>query len=105
MIDPRDEVVNKDDLLSDDSSDELKDLYKEFELKYQAIKRKELEKKNKQNDSTKISHETNVTVVPRSPSKIDKPVEAPKKLKKKLIYRCQTRRKRRNFYLSCTMQT
>lgn len=84
MIDPRDEVVNKDDLLSDDSSDELKDLYKEFELKYQAIKRKELEKKNKQNDSTKISHETNVTVVPRSPRKIDKPVEAPNKLKKEV---------------------
>ncbi|KAI5958804.1 hypothetical protein KGF57_002238 [Candida theae] len=84
MIDPRDETVNKDDLLSDDSLDELKDLYKEFELKYQAIKRKELEKKGKQ-VKTKPDHETgtqNVTIVPRSPSQTKKPAEAVRELTK-----------------------
>ncbi|CAD1808276.1 Primase zinc finger family protein [Candida parapsilosis] len=81
MIDPRDEIVNKDDLLSDDSSDELKDLYKEFELKYQAIKKKELEKKNKQNKSTKHAHDTSVASVPRSPSKREKSFDPPAETK------------------------
>ncbi|KAG5420543.1 hypothetical protein I9W82_002424 [Candida metapsilosis] len=80
MIDPRDEVVNKADLLSDDSSDELKDLYKEFELKYQALKKKELEKKSKQVIKDKADA-TSVPVVPRSPTKTDKPVEVARELK------------------------
>ncbi|KAL6453274.1 MCM10 Minichromosome maintenance protein 10 [Candida maltosa Xu316] len=44
MDDPRYETVVSDDVLTEDSSDELKDLVKEFELKYEKIKQKKKEK-------------------------------------------------------------
>jgi minichromosome maintenance protein 10 len=45
MQDPRDEVINSDDCLTDDSNDEVNDLVKEFEVKYAEIKRKKRDKK------------------------------------------------------------
>ncbi|KAI5962372.1 uncharacterized protein KGF55_003448 [Candida pseudojiufengensis] len=62
MIDPRDEKINDEDLLSEDSSDELKDLQKEFELRYKAIKLKEAEKKKQK--AVNLQPE-----VPKSPTK------------------------------------
>ncbi|EGW32398.1 uncharacterized protein SPAPADRAFT_138145 [Spathaspora passalidarum NRRL Y-27907] len=61
MEDSRDEVINSDDLLTEDSADELKDLVKEFEAKYEALKQqKELNKQKKQD-------KVNRTEVPKSP--------------------------------------
>lgn len=39
MNDPRDEQIDSDDVLTEDSSDELKDLVQEFELKYAELKK------------------------------------------------------------------
>ncbi|EDK45332.1 hypothetical protein LELG_03511 [Lodderomyces elongisporus NRRL YB-4239] len=48
MVDPRDNKVNDDDLLSEDSSDEYNNLVKEFELRVQKLKEKERLKRQKQ---------------------------------------------------------
>ena len=51
MQDPRDEVINSDDCLTEDSNDEVNDLVKEFEAKYAEIKRKKRDKKRSKTHS------------------------------------------------------
>ena len=47
MNDPRDEQIDSDDVLTEDSSDELKDLVQEFELKYAELKKNKALKKRR----------------------------------------------------------
>ncbi|KAI5954372.1 hypothetical protein KGF54_002147 [Candida jiufengensis] len=68
MLDPRDEEINEDDLLSEDSSDEIKDLQKEYQLKFEAIKKKAAEKK-------KRKQEVSEPEVLRSPTKTKAKIE------------------------------
>lgn len=48
MEDPREEIVNSDDCLTEDSQDEVNDLVKEFEAKLEEAKRKKRERKLQQ---------------------------------------------------------
>ncbi|RCK64974.1 Minichromosome maintenance protein 10 [Candida viswanathii] len=66
MDDPRDEVVDSDSLLTEDSSDELKDLVKEFELKYEQLKK---QKKLKKLAQKQQAERANRTEVPKTPEK------------------------------------
>lgn len=86
MNDPRDEVIESGDELTESSSDELADLQKEFEVRKQKILEKKLQKKDEQ--SRLIEKQ-----IPRSPSPpnkantpIGKPqVNAPSRLTGKII--------------------
>ncbi|KAI3402997.2 hypothetical protein KGF56_004250 [Candida oxycetoniae] len=71
MLDPRDEVANQEDLLSEDSSDEYKDLCKEFELRARAIKEKR-QKQSKQLQDELVNPQCEVQASPEK--KEPKPV-------------------------------
>lgn len=70
MNDPRDETIDSDTVLTEYSSDELKDLVKEFELKYEQLKKQKKLKKLAQKQQTKQKeHRDNQTEVPQTPEK------------------------------------
>lgn len=70
MNDPRDETIDSDTVLTEDSSDELKDLVKEFELKYEQLKKqKKLKKLAQKQQSKQKEHRDNQTEVPQTPEK------------------------------------
>ncbi|CAI5757376.1 unnamed protein product [Candida verbasci] len=73
-IDPRDETINSDDLLSEDSSDEMKDLLKEYQLKLEQLKKKKREKKEREANELKLPQ------VSRSPEKKKVEVEAERRI-------------------------
>lgn len=76
MNDPRDETVDSDDLLTEDSSDELKDLVKEFELKYEKLKKqKKLKKLARMEETSRKVHKENQTEVPQTPEKQKRTIE------------------------------
>lgn len=85
MNDPRDQQIDSDDVLTEDSSDELKDLVKEFELKYAEIKKnKALKKRRSQSPLEDMLNKKKLhqPEIPRTPEKVkvhlDKVAEEPK---------------------------
>lgn len=85
MNDPRDEQIDSDDVLTEDSSDELKDLVQEFELKYAELKKnKALKKRRSQSPLEDMlnKQKPHQPEVPRTPEKakvhLDKVIEEPK---------------------------
>ncbi|RLV94480.1 Minichromosome maintenance protein 10 [Spathaspora sp. JA1] len=81
MEDGRFDEINSDDLLTEDSSDELKDLVKEFELKYEKLKQKRKQQSQEQIDQVqgvevprspqRVAPATATTDKPKPPSHID----------------------------------
>ncbi|CAK9436890.1 uncharacterized protein LODBEIA_P14120 [Lodderomyces beijingensis] len=79
-MDPRYEQVDDEDLLSEDSSEEYKNLVKEFELKVEALKKKKKKEESLKQRSKRQLKEYTTPEVPASPEKKNRRKEDERKL-------------------------
>ena len=63
VVDPRDEHIDTDEILTESSSDELNDLVKLFEAKYEELKRKKALKKLRNSANEHVSHQQSSSIL------------------------------------------